>query len=103
MWRFLVALGGFTLVVGLLTIVFGSVIFVSTIGNALIGTGAIGFTGGALIIAVAFVLREVEQLRLLVQAGGHWLRGLQEIAGKEHQQTPGAVPCPPDRTGPETG
>lgn len=70
MWRFLVALGGFTLVIGLLTIVFGSVIFVSTIGNALIGTGAIGFTGGALIIAVAFVLREVEQLRLLVQAGG---------------------------------
>lgn len=69
MWRFLVALGGFTLLIGLLTIVFGSVIFVSTIGNALIATGAIGFTGGALIIAVAFVLKEVVELRLLVQAG----------------------------------
>ncbi len=69
MWRFLVALGGFTLLIGLLTIVFGSVIFVSTIGNALIATGAIGFTGGALIIAVAFVLKELEQLRLLIQAG----------------------------------
>ncbi len=70
MWRFLVGLGGFTLVLGLLTIVFGSVIFVSTIGNALISTGAIGFTGGALIIAVALLLREVERLRTLVEQGG---------------------------------
>ena len=83
MWRFLVALGGFTLLIGRLTMVFGSVIFVSTIGNALIGTGAIGFTGGALIIAVAFVLKELQQLRLLVQAGATLARHTEPAAARE--------------------
>lgn len=83
MWRFLVALGGFTLLLGVVTIVFGSVIFVSTIGNALIGTGAIGFTGGALIIAVGFVLKELEQLRLLVQAGATLARRPEPAAARD--------------------
>lgn len=74
MWRFLVALGGFTTIAGLLAIAFGSVIFVSTVGNALIATGATGFTGGLIVVAAGFILRQLERISDVLEQGAAFAR-----------------------------
>ncbi|GGF73176.1 hypothetical protein GCM10007301_36220 [Azorhizobium oxalatiphilum] len=69
MWRFLVALGGFTTIAGLLAIALGSSIFITAAGNALIATGATGFTGGIVIVAAGFILRQLEKITDALEQG----------------------------------
>lgn len=69
MWWFLVLLGVLIALAGLAVIGLGVSIFISSIGNTLITTGAVAASGGFVITAMGLVLRQLERLSARIEAG----------------------------------
>lgn len=62
MWWFLVLLGVLVALAGLAVIGLGVVMYLGTLGNTLITTGAVAASGGFVITAMGLVLRQLERL-----------------------------------------
>ena len=98
MWWFLVLLGVLIALAGLAVIGLGVSIFVSSIGNTLITTGAVAASGGFVITAMGLVLRQLERLSDRIEAA---LSGI-EVGGRSPAVEPAApapvsVPAPAPR------
>ncbi|MFG1359198.1 hypothetical protein [Xanthobacter pseudotagetidis] len=100
MWWFLVLLGVLIALAGLAVIGLGVSIFISSIGNTLITTGAVAASGGFVITAMGLVLRQLERLSARIEAG---LNGIEVNVRTVAAETPApaapAVPAAPAARG----
>ncbi|MBB6306351.1 hypothetical protein [Xanthobacter tagetidis] len=96
MWWFLVLLGVLIALAGLSVIGLGAIVFVSSIGNTLITTGAVAASGGFVITAMGLVLRQLERLSARIEAGLSGIEvNVRPVAGEVSAQPAPVVPAAP--------
>jgi len=92
MWRFLLVLGFLLALAGLVVMALGVAIFVSSFGNTLIAVGAVGLSGGILLVAVAQVQRQVSELSDRMDAVLNAISGVAAPRAATTARAPAAAP-----------